>query len=163
MRRFVQVAPNGNETMFIAAHAKRVVGPKVWDLDKSQQLLWELIDHCTKPEVRTLLRRSRDRERDSTEYGVLTRAVHLFRQVARSRRHGLVGQPYRASLPFCLALAPSRIVADPRGACREKQSMHRATPFSDQMEKRDMRRTTVFDDGPYAMGAFPPMLDLPAA
>lgn len=59
--RFVQVAPNGNETMFIAAHAKRVVGPKVWDLDKSQQLLWELIDHCTKPEVRTLLlRRSRE-------------------------------------------------------------------------------------------------------
>jgi alpha-ketoglutarate-dependent 2,4-dichlorophenoxyacetate dioxygenase len=30
--------------------------------------------------------------------------------------------------------------------------MHRATPFSDQMEVRDMRRTTVLDDGIYANG-----------
>lgn len=30
--------------------------------------------------------------------------------------------------------------------------MHRATPFHDQMEVRDMRRTTVFDDGPYKDG-----------
>ncbi|KAH8928257.1 alpha-ketoglutarate-dependent 2,4-dichlorophenoxyacetate dioxygenase [Atractiella rhizophila] len=30
--------------------------------------------------------------------------------------------------------------------------MHRATTFEDQMEKRDMRRTNVFDDGPYANG-----------
>jgi len=30
--------------------------------------------------------------------------------------------------------------------------LHRATPFSDQMEIRDMRRTTVFDDGPFAHG-----------
>ena len=30
--------------------------------------------------------------------------------------------------------------------------MHTATPFEDQMEKRDMRRTTVFDDGPEQFG-----------
>ena len=29
-----------------------------------------------------------------------------------------------------------------------RETMHTATPFSDQMEVRDMRRTTVFDDGP---------------
>lgn len=33
-----------------------------------------------------------------------------------------------------------------------RQSMHRATQFHDQMEVRDMRRTTVFDDGPYKDG-----------
>lgn len=42
------------------------------------------------------------------------------------------------------------------------QSMHRATPFSDQMEVRDMRRTTVFDDGPYAHGE-QVLTDMPAA
>jgi len=36
-----------------------------------------------------------------------------------------------------------------------RQVMHRATPFSDQMEVRDMRRTTVFDDGPEKMGVKP--------
>jgi hypothetical protein len=38
-----------------------------------------------------------------------------------------------------------------------RQVMHRATPFSDQMEVRDMRRTTVFDDGPERNGV-PPTL-----
>ena len=33
-----------------------------------------------------------------------------------------------------------------------RQTMHRATPFHDQMEVRDMRRTTVFDDGSYKNG-----------
>jgi len=33
-----------------------------------------------------------------------------------------------------------------------RQVMHRSTPFSDQMEVRDMRRTTVFDDGPERLG-----------
>ncbi|GJJ11829.1 hypothetical protein Clacol_006067 [Clathrus columnatus] len=37
-------------------------------------------------------------------------------------------------------------------------TMHRATPFSDQMEKRDMRRTTVFDDSPTAYGVEPSTL-----
>lgn len=30
--------------------------------------------------------------------------------------------------------------------------MHRGTVWSDQMDVRDMRRTTVFDDGPEAHG-----------
>ncbi|PRQ70947.1 alpha-ketoglutarate-dependent 2,4-dichlorophenoxyacetate dioxygenase [Rhodotorula toruloides] len=111
--KFVQTAPNGNETLFIAAHAKRVVGPQVWDLEKSQKLIWELIDHCTKPEQ------------------------YMF----SAKWNG-----------------PGDMVW-----WDNRTSMHRATPFSDQMERRDMRRTTVFDDGPYAQGAMPPMLDMPAA
>ncbi|GAA5978608.1 hypothetical protein JCM11641_002786 [Rhodosporidiobolus odoratus] len=96
--RLVQTAPDGRETLFIAAHAKRIVG---WDLEKSQKLIWELIDHCTQPQ---------------------------FSFAAKWHAPGdLVWWDNRAS-------------------------MHRATPFSDQMERRDMRRTTVFDDGPYAHG-----------
>lgn len=41
-----------------------------------------------------------------------------------------------------------------------RTTMHRATPFSDQMEKRDMRRTTVFDDSPSANGVNPSTLPL---
>jgi alpha-ketoglutarate-dependent 2,4-dichlorophenoxyacetate dioxygenase len=32
-------------------------------------------------------------------------------------------------------------------------TMHRATAFKDQANRRDMRRTTVYDHGPYAFGA----------
>ncbi|KAI9873526.1 MAG: hypothetical protein M1830_000309 [Pleopsidium flavum] len=32
-------------------------------------------------------------------------------------------------------------------------TMHRATAFEDQINRRDMRRTTVYDHGPYAFGA----------
>jgi alpha-ketoglutarate-dependent 2,4-dichlorophenoxyacetate dioxygenase len=32
-------------------------------------------------------------------------------------------------------------------------TMHRATSFEDQTNRRDMRRTTVYDHGPYAFGA----------
>ena len=42
--------------------------------------------------------------------------------------------------------------------------MHRATTFSDQMERRDMRRTTVFDDGGLKDGvAVDELGSLPAA
>ncbi|KAI5119692.1 hypothetical protein M0805_003578 [Coniferiporia weirii] len=33
-----------------------------------------------------------------------------------------------------------------------RQTMHRATPFQDQMVVRDVRRTTVYDDGPEKYG-----------
>jgi len=33
-----------------------------------------------------------------------------------------------------------------------RQVMHRGTPFDDQSEVRDMRRTTVFDDGEERLG-----------
>ncbi len=46
--RLVQTAPDGRKTLYLAAHAKRVVG---WDLDASQTLIWELIDWCTQPKV----------------------------------------------------------------------------------------------------------------
>ncbi|KIJ51277.1 hypothetical protein M422DRAFT_244459 [Sphaerobolus stellatus SS14] len=39
-------------------------------------------------------------------------------------------------------------------------TMHRATPFSDQMERRDMRRTTVLDDSPSSHGVDPATLKL---
>ncbi|KZO98334.1 alpha-ketoglutarate-dependent 2,4-dichlorophenoxyacetate dioxygenase [Calocera viscosa TUFC12733] len=96
--KLVQVGPDGRKTMFIAAHAKRVMG---WSQEKSTKLINELLAHCTQP-----------------KYTVAVKWYH----------------------PGQLVWWDNRI------------SMHRATPFSDQMEKRDMRRTTVFDDGPDAYG-----------
>lgn len=49
--RLVQTAPDGRKTMFLAAHAKQVVG---WDLERSQELIWRLIEHCTQPKVRPI-------------------------------------------------------------------------------------------------------------
>lgn len=46
--RLVQVAPDGRKTLYLAAHAKRVLGI---DLEKSQKLIWELIGHCTQSKV----------------------------------------------------------------------------------------------------------------
>ncbi|GJN93848.1 hypothetical protein Rhopal_006907-T1 [Rhodotorula paludigena] len=109
--KFVQQAPDGRDTLFIAAHTKRIVAPQAWDLEKSQKLIWELIDHCTKPQ-------------------------------------------YVFSAPW---YAPGDMIW-----WDNRASMHRATPFSDQMEVRDMRRTTVFDDGPYAHGE-QVLTDMPAA
>lgn len=47
--RLVQTAPDGHKTLYLAAHAKVVVGMSFED---SQKLIWELIDHCTQPKVR---------------------------------------------------------------------------------------------------------------
>ncbi|KAL2204267.1 putative alpha-ketoglutarate-dependent 2,4-dichlorophenoxyacetate dioxygenase [Sarocladium strictum] len=44
--RLVQVAPDGRKTLYLAAHAKLVVGRS---LEESQKLIWGLIDHCTQP------------------------------------------------------------------------------------------------------------------
>ncbi|GAA6015520.1 hypothetical protein JCM10207_008622 [Rhodosporidiobolus poonsookiae] len=109
--KLVQTAPDGRETLFIAAHTKRIVEPDM-DLDKSQKLIWELIDHCTKSE-------------------------YTF----RAQWHSVGDMVWWDN----------------------RCSMHMATPFSDQMEVRDMRRTTVFDDGPDAFGVSPPLGDMPAA
>jgi len=38
-----------------------------------------------------------------------------------------------------------------------RQVMHRGTDFDDALEVRDMRRTTVFDDGPGRVGINPDM------
>ncbi|KAL1901813.1 hypothetical protein Sste5346_001516 [Sporothrix stenoceras] len=45
--RLVQEAPDGRKTLYIAAHAKSVVG---WDQTESEKLICDLIDHCTAPE-----------------------------------------------------------------------------------------------------------------
>lgn len=45
--KLVQRGPDGRDTLFIAAHAKRVVG---WPDDKGFALIKELIDHCTQPQ-----------------------------------------------------------------------------------------------------------------
>ena len=44
--KLVQPAPNGEPTLYLAAHAKRIVG---WNEEESQNLIWELIDWCTQP------------------------------------------------------------------------------------------------------------------
>jgi alpha-ketoglutarate-dependent 2,4-dichlorophenoxyacetate dioxygenase len=46
--RLVQTAPDGRKTLYLAAHAKRIVGK---DIEESQRLIWELIDHCTQGKV----------------------------------------------------------------------------------------------------------------
>ena len=48
--RLVQIAPDGRKTLFLAAHAKRIVGRSFED---SQELIWRLIDHCTQAKVRS--------------------------------------------------------------------------------------------------------------
>ncbi|KAJ5917423.1 hypothetical protein N7466_010977 [Penicillium verhagenii] len=42
--RLVQVAPDGRKTLYLAAHAKMILGRS---FQESQKLIWELIDHCT--------------------------------------------------------------------------------------------------------------------
>jgi alpha-ketoglutarate-dependent 2,4-dichlorophenoxyacetate dioxygenase len=46
--RLVQTAPDGRKTLYLAAHAKMVQG---MGLEESQELIWELIEHCTQPQV----------------------------------------------------------------------------------------------------------------
>lgn len=46
--RLVQTAPDGRKALYLAAHAKRVLG---YSFEESQKLIWELIDHCTQPKV----------------------------------------------------------------------------------------------------------------
>jgi len=97
--RLVQTGPDGRKTLYVAAHAKRILG---WPDDKGLALINELLDWCSQPKY--------------------TMTVKWEQQVGQ-----LVWW--------------SNIT-----------TMHRATPFSDQMEVRDMRRTTVFDDSPDANG-----------
>lgn len=44
----VQIGPDGKKTLYLAAHAKLVLGRS---FEQSQKLIWELIDHCTQPKV----------------------------------------------------------------------------------------------------------------
>lgn len=45
--RLVQQAPaQGRKALYIAAHAKLIVG---WSYEDSQKLIWKLIDWCTQP------------------------------------------------------------------------------------------------------------------
>ncbi|KAI0144705.1 putative alpha-ketoglutarate-dependent 2,4-dichlorophenoxyacetate dioxygenase [Pestalotiopsis sp. NC0098] len=96
--RLVQTAPNGQKTLYLAAHAKLVVG---WSLEESQKLIWDLIDHCTQPK-------------------------------------------YVFSMEW---LDGGDMVW-----WDNRQSMHRANPYTTSMTARDVRRATVIDDGPFAHG-----------
>jgi hypothetical protein len=81
--RLVQIAPDGRKTLFLAAHAKRIVGRSFED---SQELIWRLINHCTQDKVRLP---------DISAYHhvkLTLDAVCLQYGVAFRRRHGLVGQ-----------------------------------------------------------------------
>ncbi|KAL3455152.1 putative alpha-ketoglutarate-dependent 2,4-dichlorophenoxyacetate dioxygenase [Aspergillus heterothallicus] len=96
--RLVQVAPDGRKTLYLAAHAKRIVG---WSLEDSQKLIWELIEHCTK-------------------------------------------QEYVFSMEW--------LGAGDMVWWDNRQSMHRANPYTETMTARDVRRSTIIDDGPDAYG-----------
>ncbi|KAI5245836.1 putative alpha-ketoglutarate-dependent 2,4-dichlorophenoxyacetate dioxygenase [Aureobasidium subglaciale] len=96
--RLVQVAPDGRKTLYLAAHAKRIVGRSFED---SQKLIWQLIDHCTQPK-------------------------------------------YVFSMEW---LSGGDLVW-----WDNRQSMHRSNPYTESMSARDVRRSTVIDDGPLAFG-----------
>ncbi|KAH8895330.1 putative alpha-ketoglutarate-dependent 2,4-dichlorophenoxyacetate dioxygenase [Thozetella sp. PMI_491] len=96
--RLVQEAPDGSKTLYLAAHAKTVLGRSFED---SQKLIWELIDHCTQPK-------------------------------------------YVFSMEW---LSGGDMVW-----WDNRQSMHRANPYTTSMTARDVRRATVIDDGPHAFG-----------
>ncbi|WWD19800.1 hypothetical protein CI109_104264 [Kwoniella shandongensis] len=96
--KLVQVGPDGRKTLYIAAHAKLVLG---MGLEESQKLIWELIDWCTQPK-------------------------YVFSMEWRD--------------------GGDMVWWDNR------QSMHRANPYTANMTPRDVRRSTVIDDGPLAWG-----------
>ncbi|KAJ5223656.1 alpha-ketoglutarate-dependent 2-4-dichlorophenoxyacetate dioxygenase [Penicillium chermesinum] len=96
--KLVQVAPDGRKTLYLAAHAKQILGKT---FEESQALIWELIGHCTQPQ-------------------------------------------YVFSMEW---LSGGDMVW-----WDNRQSMHRANPYKEGMTARDVRRSTVFDDGPFAHG-----------
>ena len=97
--RLVQMAPDGiNKTLYIASHARRVVGMPA---TQSTRLLKYLLDHAENP-----------------KYQLAVRWNNIGDLVQWDNR------------------------------C----TMHKATAFNDQENRRDMRRTTVFDHGPNAFG-----------
>ncbi|KAM3086989.1 hypothetical protein ACMFMG_001100 [Clarireedia jacksonii] len=96
--KLVQVAPDGRKTLYLAAHAKNILGKS---FDESQKLIWELINHCTQPK-------------------------YVFSMEWLSRGDMVWWD--------------------------NRQSMHRANPYTEQMTARDVRRSTIVDDGPLAFG-----------
>lgn len=80
--RLVQTAPDGRKTLYLAAHAKRIIGRS---FGESQELIWRLIDHCTQSKVRS-------HAGSEVHHMELTLAtVRLQYGVAFRRRYGLVG------------------------------------------------------------------------
>jgi alpha-ketoglutarate-dependent 2,4-dichlorophenoxyacetate dioxygenase len=113
--RLVQRGPDGRKVLYLAAHAKLVVG---WGLEESQKLIWELIHHCTQPKVSS--------------------GIHIH-------THGcLLTGKYVFSMEWMGA--GDMVWWDNR------QSMHRSNLYTPTMTARDVRRTTVIDDGPLAWG-----------
>ncbi|CAK7235903.1 hypothetical protein SCUCBS95973_009425 [Sporothrix curviconia] len=94
--RLVQKAPNGEEAVFLAAHAKRLFTPDGKEVPNSQNIIRDLIEHCTLP-----------------KYSFLA----------------------QWNSPGDLMWWDNR------------QSMHRAQPYNEKMGPRDVRRSTVLDDG----------------
>ena len=93
------MAPDGiNKTLYIASHARRILG---YPEKESTALLSYLLDHAEQPKYQ-------------------------------------IAVPWKGTGDI--------IQWDNR--C----TMHRATAFKDQENRRDMRRTTVFDHGPAAFG-----------
>ncbi|KAI0470545.1 hypothetical protein GGR56DRAFT_668055 [Xylariaceae sp. FL0804] len=109
----VQEAPkNGTQTLFLAAHAKTLHTRDGRALPDSQQIIWDLIGHCTQPQY-TFAFEWRD---------------------------------------------PGDMVW-----WDNRQSMHRASPYDENMGARDVRRATIFDDGPAAHGVAKPTAEVKAA
>jgi alpha-ketoglutarate-dependent 2,4-dichlorophenoxyacetate dioxygenase len=96
--KLVQVAPDGMKTLYIASHARRIIG--ITDRE-STSLIKALLDHAQQP-----------------QYQITVKWKNVGDLVQWDNR------------------------------C----TMHRATAFQDQKNRRDMRRTTIHDHGPAAFG-----------
>lgn len=81
-----------------------------------------------------------------------------------SHARRIVGMPERESTELIRYLLTHAQQPKYQVACQWKSvgdlvqwdnrcTMHRATAFEDQANRRDMRRTTVYDHGPFAFGA----------
>ncbi|TVY41296.1 Alpha-ketoglutarate-dependent,4-dichlorophenoxyacetate dioxygenase [Lachnellula occidentalis] len=99
--RLVQKGPSGEETIFLAAHAKTLFDVDGEMLADSQEIIWDLIAHCTQPK---------------------------YTSTAEWKSAGTLMW------------------------WNNRQSMHRASPYTENMGPRDIRRSTVIDDRPLALG-----------
>jgi alpha-ketoglutarate-dependent 2,4-dichlorophenoxyacetate dioxygenase len=107
--------------------------------EEGQKLVRDLIKHCTQPQYTISVKWEQPSDLVSHFLSALVHGDVLI-----SRSSGVLGYA-----------TASRLVVRTNELERidNRTTMHTATPFDDQAEKRDMRRTTVFDDGPDAFGA----------
>jgi alpha-ketoglutarate-dependent 2,4-dichlorophenoxyacetate dioxygenase len=93
-----------------------------YSFEESQKLIWELIDHCTQPKV-----------------GQCSFNFSMFQDL----------------IPMCIiqyVFSMEWLSGGDMVWWDNRQSMHRANPYTEAMTARDVRRSTIIDDGPLSYG-----------